>query len=138
MAKTTKDKQPKTKFKLPKTLAECADALYRVRQERLVFAKQLETYKAMEGALREHLIDNLPKGKASGIAGKVARASIEVKPIPVVEDWAKTWAYIVRTKSYDLVQRRINEDAVKQRWENKVAIPGIGRFNDKRVSLEKI
>jgi hypothetical protein len=127
-----------TKIKLPKTLAECADALYKTRAKRLAFAKQLEAFKALEGALREHLIAQLPKGKASGISGKVARATIEVVPIPVISDFDEFMKHVSKTKGYDLVQRRINEAAVKLRWENNKTVPGIGRFMDKRVSLEKL
>lgn len=126
------------KLKLPKTLAECADALYRVRKERLAFQQKLEAYKSMEGALREHLIDKLPKGKASGISGKVARVTIEVVPIPVLDDFDTFMKHVTKTKSFDLVQRRINETAIKARWENNKTVPGIGRFMDKRVSLEKL
>lgn len=128
----------KTKLKLPKTLAECADALYKARAKRLAFAKGLEDMKAYEGALREHLIAKLPKGKASGISGRIARATIEIKVIPKADDWNKVWTYMAKNKAFDLMQRRLNEDAVKQRWEHGETIPGIGKFNDKRVSLEKL
>lgn len=126
------------KFKLPKTLAECADALYRTRAKRLAFAKQLEGFRTLEAALRERLIEQLPRGKASGISGRVARATIETVVIPVISDFEELMRYVGKTKGYDLVQRRLNEAAVRARWENKVAVPGIGKFNDKRVSLEKL
>lgn len=125
-------------FVLPKTLAGCADLLYTTRQARLEMDKQVEAMKARETELRQHLIDNLPVSEATGVAGKVARATIVTKDEPDVQDWDATWEYIRKTKSYDLIQKRISPAAVKERWENNKVVPGIGHRTVKSVSLNKV
>lgn len=127
------------KFKVPTNLAQCGDMLYTTRQRRLVIQKEAEALEAQEKLLREHLINKLPKGKASGIAGKVARVSIYTEPVPIIEDEKKFWGHIHKTKQHDLMQKpRLAKEAVESRWANKEVVPGVGRFNVVKVSVEKV
>jgi hypothetical protein len=130
--------KPKDDFKLPKTLAECADALYNTKQARLAQQKVVEALEEKEKKLKQHLIDNLPKSQATGVAGKVARATITTKQVPTVTDWAEFWAGFNKKTDGDLLQRRLNESAVKARWEAKKTIKGVGTFTTVSVSLTKV
>jgi hypothetical protein len=125
-------------FKLPKTLAECADLLYRTREDRLAMKKLLAHLEGREKKLRDHLIDKLPKGKSTGVAGRLARASIYTEPTPTVEDWDALWRHVKKTGHFDLLQKRISKEAVEARWGANKTVPGVGRFNVVRVSLEKV
>ena len=130
--------KPKDEFKLPKTLAACADLLYQTKAARLLLAKQVDDLAKRETLLKDHLIDNLPKGDASGIAGKVARVSVETKVIPKVEDWDKLHTFIKKTGAWELLGRTISATAVKERWEAKKVVPGVGTFNAFTVSCTKV
>ncbi len=68
LAETSSQKPQKEKpaVKLPKSLAMCADLLYTTQQQRFALNKEAEKLQAIEVALRQHLIDTLPKGEASG------------------------------------------------------------------------
>lgn len=126
------------KFKFPKSLAQCADRLYEVREKRLAEQKKVDEIEAEEKALKEHLINNLPKSEASGVAGKLARVTIVTKVIPQVEDWDKFYAHIKKTNSFDLMQRRVSDTAVKERWDNGKQVPGVKTFNALSVSINKV
>jgi hypothetical protein len=140
--KTTQKEKKETVIKLPKTSAACVDRLYLVRQERLdlqkKFEKSIDSLKKEEAALEEKLINDLPKGEASGIAGKVARGSIVTKPVPVAQNWDELYAHIKKTGSFELLQRRLSDTAIKERWEANKTIPGVGIFNKVSVSLNKL
>ena len=125
-------------FKLPRTLAECADKLYETREARHAIQKEADKLAEIESQLREHIIANLPKDEASGIAGKVARVSLEKKAVPTVEDWSKVQAYIKKHNAFDLLQRRLNETAVKDRAENGKPVPNVGSFITVKVSCTKV
>lgn len=148
-------KAVKPTFKAPKTLALAADRVYVVREERLGKERGIkpvvEALKAEEAFLREYLIEKLPVGEASGIAGKLARVSINRGTVPVADDWDKIYGHIVDTviaarkkKSptpygiFALLGRSLNSEAVKEMWEAGVAIPGVGKFNTKSLSLSKL
>lgn len=125
-------------YKVPKTLGACADALYTTRQDRLVMQKDVSEHEVREKMLKEHIINTLPKSESTGVAGKLARVSVTSKVIPVVTDWEALYKYILKTKSFDLLERRLNGQAVHERWEAGKEIPGVGTFNAVGVSVNKL
>ena len=125
-------------MKMPKTLGACADMLYALREKRLEAQKAVDAMQAEETALKEHIINQLPKSDASGVSGKVARVAVSTREIPRVEDWEKFHEYVRKTKQFDLLQRRAADAAVKERWEAGEQIPGVGRFTVVTVSVNKV
>lgn len=127
-------------MKIPKSLATCADMLYETREARLKLKSEVDTLSELETALREHIINNLPKSQATGIAGKVARATIEQKSVVQVADWDAFYDYIVKNRkkgSFALMQRRVSESAVREIWDAGKAVPGCKAFTVKTVSVVK-
>jgi len=88
--------------------------------------------------LEEHFISTLAVGESSGVQGMKSRVQISDNPIPTVEDWAKFYAHIKKTGNFELLNRAVNRAAVKERWEEKKQVPGVGVFHDKRVSVTKL
>jgi hypothetical protein len=125
-------------FTIPKSPAACADLLFTTREKRLVIQKEAEALEKQEAAIKDHLIKTLPKNDAGGIQGKLARVTLVTKSKPTVEIWDEFYAYISRTKSFELLQKRVNEAAVIERWENKKEVKGVGRFNAVTVSVNKV
>ncbi len=128
----------KKQFKMPSTLGACADRLMTVRDQRLAEAKKLEPLKTEESQLKDHIIDHLPKSQASGIAGKKCRVTITQKVVPSVKDWDKFYAYILKTKQFNLLGRTINSEAIEELWEAKKTVPGIETFKVIGVSINKV
>lgn len=120
------------------TLAQVADLLYQTREKRYALNKAVEALEKLEGELKDRLINELPKGEASGIAGKSARVSIEVKPVPRAEDWEKVFAYVKKNNAFDLLQRRLNDAAVRERWEAGKQVPGVNTFQAVVVKINKL
>ena len=125
-------------FKPPKSLAACADLLYTTRQERLDLQKKVDELKAKETILTNHLIDNLPKNDATGILGKVAKVTRSEKEAPQVNDWDALYAFIHKKKAYELLGRSVSSTAVKEYWDNKKDVPGIGKFIAIKLSVTKV
>lgn len=128
----------KPKFKFPKTMGACADRIYELRRTRLDAQKEVDKIAAEEAALKEHIINSLPKSEASGVAGKVARVTVVTKELPQVKDWEAFYKYVKRTGSFDLMQRRLTDSAVKERWEAGKEIPGVEHFNAVTISINKV
>lgn len=125
-------------YKFPKGLGACADLLFTLRAKRQVMQKEVDAVEAEEKALKEHLINSLPKSEASGVAGKLARVTIVTKEVPQVNDWDSFYKYVKKTDSFDLVQRRLADTAIKERWQEGKEVPGVGRFNVVSVSINKV
>ncbi len=125
-------------FKLPKTIGACADAAYSLRMERLAAQKIVDSIKAEETQVREYIIQNLPKSESTGVAGKLARVTVMNDDVPQVDDWAKLYAHIKKTGDFDLLQRRVSNEAVQERWDNGKQIPGVKVFHAVKLSLNKV
>jgi hypothetical protein len=129
------------KFVIPKKLAKVADLLYTTRQRRLEIQKQVDILAKQETALRNHLIDNLPKSEASGVSGEVANAKVEKKTVWQIGDWGKFQKYIQKTGEFDLLGRSVSQPALQERYEaakNKMKIPGVVPFEAIKVSCTKV
>lgn len=125
-------------FTLPKTLAGCADELYERKTARLALDKQAEAAKKIETFLTEYIIDNLPRQEAEGVAGKKARVQRQPKEIPQVENWDQFYAHVKKTGSFELLQKRLGEGAVKERWANGKNVPGVGKHTTITLSVTKL
>ena len=127
-------------YKLPKKLAVCVDDLVVTRDARLALQKEIDNLQKIETQLKDHLINNLSKEDATGIAGKLARVTIVTKVVPQVnsEDWDTFYAYVGKTKSWDMLQKRLSDTAIKARWDAKKEVPGVSRFTAVTVSINKV
>jgi hypothetical protein len=128
----------KKEFKIPKSLSQCADLYYQLRTKRYAMQHEVEAVKKQENELFEHLLKNLPYSETRGIAGKIARVTVDKKSVAAVKDWPKFYAYIKKTGSFDLLQRRLAEGAVKERWDADKVIPGVGKDTIKTLSVNAL
>lgn len=127
------------KLRIPKSLGACADLLFELREKRLQAQKIVDAIQEDETLLKNHIIDNVPKGD-TGASGKHHHVSVYTDPVPRIADPDKLFAHIKKTGDFDLLQRRLNNAAVKERWEdpkNKKGVPGVEPFNVVKVSLTK-
>lgn len=126
------------KVKIPKTVAGMADLRYTVREQRKAIEKCAELLKKVQTELDEYFIANLPKSDASGVAGQVARIQLGRKIIPQVADWDAFYKHVQDTGEFELLQRRLNEGAMRERLEAKVLVPGTTTFTAVTVSCTKL
>lgn len=131
-------KVDKRKLKVPKSLAAAADALYTTKQERLAAQKEIAPLSEFEKALKEHLINNLPKSQAEGISGQTANAKIVRKEIPFIEDEKKVLAFAKKAGNEDLIKISVNMEAVQARWDEGKVVPGVGKHTVVTVSSTKL
>jgi hypothetical protein len=130
-------------FKPPKNLAAAADQLYNTRNQRLALERQAEELQKQETALREHIIANLPKSSATGIAGKLVRVSVENKEVYTVKNWDKYHAYILKAAAKDpgawsLMNKAANTAGLKAVWESGIKVPGTEKVLVPTLSMNKV
>ena len=119
-------------------LAMLADQYYLTREERLAKQREVDALQEKESAVKAELIAAISKADASGVAGKLVRVTVVTKPKPQVKDWDALYAYVRRRGAWDLLQRRLSETAVKERWEDGKSIPGVESFNVVDLSVNKL
>ena len=72
-----------------------------------------------------------------GAIGSLAKVKIIKTQLPTVKDWNKVYKFIHRTKSFDLLQKRMSSVAWRARFEDKKLVPGTECFTKKTLSLTK-
>ena len=125
-------------YKFPKEMGACADLLYNLRIKRLGGQKLVDEVETEEKALKEFIIANLPKSAASGISGIFANVKVVAKMVPQVKDWDLFYKHILKTKSFDLLNRALNKTSVEERYAEGKKVPGVEDFKVTSVSITKI
>ena len=125
-------------MKIPTKLGDVADLLYKTKQKRLAKQKEVEALEAEENELREHIIKTLPQSNASGVAGRLARVSVESKEVAQVDNWDSFYAYVKKHNAFELMQKRLSLKAVDERIADGVKVPGVKMFKLKTVSINKV
>lgn len=127
----------KRTYRFPASLGACVDRLLLLDEKREPIQRQVDELKAEYAALEEHLINAFPKDKLDGAIGKRAAAQIDKPEYPTAYDWTKTYAYIKRTGSFDLLQKRLAVEACRARWEIGRDIPGVEKFIKVRLKVTR-
>lgn len=128
---------PAQQYDFPKTLGECVDRAYKLRAKRLEIEKKASEVKAEESALKNHILNEFDKTEIEGARGKVASASISRNTVPHVKDWNRFMAWVLKTKSLDMFEKRVSKSAYKERLDSKVTVPGVEPFVMVTVNLSK-
>jgi hypothetical protein len=124
--------------KIPKNLPAAVDRLWSAKEERLAISRTTEVFSEEESALKAHIISELGKTKATGIAGKLARVELVGKTVPTVIDWDVFYAYVKKTGSFELLSRSMNVAAVTERWDAGKTVPGVESTTFSTLSLKKV
>lgn len=126
--------------KLPKSMGACADLYFEARQKRLAADKAAAELKAEEVRIAEHIINNLDKN-STGAAGKHHRVQVITKPKYRInaEKWNDFYKWVAKNNAFDLLQKRLSEEALRDRLANsKAKIPGVEAFQAVGLSLTKV
>jgi hypothetical protein len=125
-------------YKFPKTLGACADRVYTLRADRLASQKAVDLLEEEEKALKEHIINTLPKSETTGVAGRLCRVTVVTKQVPQVDDWPAFYAHVKKTGHFDLLSRSIGKAAIEARWEAGKTVPGVKTFQTVSLSINKV
>jgi hypothetical protein len=118
-------------------LAALVDCYYLAREARLAKQREVDAMDAEEKALKQRLVDAFREGKITAAGGKVAIIKHSVSSEPSIGDIDKLYTHIRATGEFDLLYRRINAKAVKERKDVGVEVPGIEWFPVDKLSISK-
>lgn len=125
-------------IKLPKTVGAAADRLYELKGAKSALAKQVEAIEEEQTALKNFIIEKLPKSEALGVSGKLARVTVVTKSVPQIESWEDFWGKFNKKTDTDMLSRAINKTAVQARLDAGKKVPGVKMFSVVSLSLNKV
>lgn len=131
----------KPALKIPKSVAAAADMYWEMNQKRLAMQREVDAIEADEKALKEHLINAIPKSQATGVAGKFARVTVVTKDVPTVTDWDAFYGHVAKNKAkggFALLGRRLSDTAIREIWDSGKQVPGVGHFTAVTLSVSRV
>lgn len=120
-----------------KDLPTLIEAYAEKRDERLVLQRRTDQLKKEETQLKDDLILALQEANLTSAGGTDHKVTYKQETKPVAGDWNEIYRYIQENDAWDLMQRRLLESAIKERWEDGVEIPGVVSFPVDKLSLSK-
>ena len=121
----------------PKTTGGCIDKLYKDRAKRIAAQRKVDDMKEAEGLLEEHILSSLKGARLEGGKGKLATAALSTRTVAKCKDWPAFFKYVKETDSFDLIQKRINDSAFRERLEAGVSVPAVEPVEVVSLSLTK-
>lgn len=138
-------KYPKVKqVKLPKSLGACVDKYHEARQARLEAKRHMEALQEEETRIFNHILENIPKGDGGAIGKQFKAVRTEDEKYSIAND-EEFYAFVKKTGGFDLLNRAINQRAVRERMEDpKFAkkfpkgVPGTKSYKVFGLSVTKV
>jgi hypothetical protein len=124
-------------MKFPKNLGACIDLAYTLQQEYLAKKSEADAVASQVREIEDHIINTFPKTGLQGGKGTLASASINISIEPTVKDWEQVFAYVRKHDAWDLMYRRLNAKAYRDRLDVG-EVPGVEPFNRIKLSIRKI
>lgn len=106
-------------------LAALVDSYAGLRKRKAELNKLVDEVASEAEQIKTLLIAALNAQGLSSLGGHIASVSLKSKTVPRVTDWPAVYAYVRGTGEFDLLHRRLNETAVRARWDSTVDIPGV-------------
>lgn len=109
----------------PRDLVETLIVRWReVRQARLDAEKVAQKLQSKETALKSYLLETFHEQRLEGMLIGGRSTGLSSKNVPIVSDKEKLLSYIRETGELDLLQFRLSNKAVDERFENGIQVPG--------------
>ncbi len=115
--------------------AALVDAYIAKRTERLLADKVAENLKKEETELQKKLIEICIASGTKALGGSKGVVNYARENKPTVMNWEKLYEYIKEHDAFELLQRRLGEGAVAERWEDGIVIPGVGTFPVDKLTI---
>lgn len=131
----------KKTFPIPKTEAQVADRWITLMDKRLALQKEVNAIQEEENFLKSHIIDTLPRSRATGIAGKLVQVNIVDKTRGELKDADVFFAYVARNRTkgaFALLNRALNAKALGEYWAAGKDVPGVEQVPYKSLSFSRI
>lgn len=118
-------------------LSKLADSYVRARELRLAKEKEVEGFKEIETELKQKLLDTMEETSIHVVGGKLGIVKFKTSLEPTAKDWPQIYQYVKETNSFDILYRRLNSKAIKDRKEEGVEIPGLDWFPVASLSVSR-
>lgn len=118
-------------------LAQWADVLYNVREQRLELERGIAKLQERETELKTAMIAEMRAAGVRVAGGRTCTLKWETKNTPRGRDWGQIYDYVSENNAFDCLYRRLNVQAILDRVEQGEQIPGLEWYPVDSISYSK-
>ena len=119
-------------------LGKLVDDFNVARNLRLAADKDAKRLKSIEVEMKDRILGEMIEQQVGFAAGMDIRVKRKTVNKPQAADWDQVYKYMVENDAMDLVQKRLHERAVNDRFEDGITIPGIEFYEVNDLSIGKL
>jgi hypothetical protein len=108
-----------------------------IRAQRLELDRQSKVVKEAEDDLQKVIVSKMREGDMKALGAANGLVKLHESEEPVAENWEEIWAFIKANDAWELLHKRITITAVKERWNDGVAVPGVGKSTVYKLTVSK-
>lgn len=120
------------------SIPDLVDAYTHAREQRLKADKVSAELKLQENVYKSDIMRRMQETKQYALASTTTVLKYNLGKTAIVSDWKKLYAYIKRTGSFELLQRRLTVSAVQERWADNKQVPGVASFPVEDITISSI
>lgn len=121
-------------------IGERIDDLVEQREKMRTIQKGLDELKAVYDMDVIKILETLDEQGLPKASGKIGTVSIKETTVAHVLDWDKVYNFILRSKAFHLMQRRISDGAFREQLKIRKGkrIPGVESFVKRGINLRNL
>lgn len=127
-----------TKRLVGQTLGGSIDDLWKLREQKRVAEAAVKEIETKIATAEEVVMEKLDKEGLDKAQGKAASISVSSNVTANVIDWDAFHAWIGKTKSWHLLQKRVSDPAYRELLEQGKRVPGAQPFTKRRLNLRSL
>lgn len=97
--------------------------------------KQIDELKEENKDIEENLIIKIESFNLIRADCEIGSVTLKKELTPTVNNWDELYKFIVKNKSFELIQKRIGVTAWRERIESGIVVPGVESFIKKSLSI---
>jgi len=128
----------KVKAPPPLTIGNMIDGVHALREEKRALEAQIKAIEGKYTAMEAQIMERFTEQGIDASRGTVASCSISTSVVGESTDWDAFTAFVKKKNYFHLIQRRMSDPALRELWEQNVAIPGVEKFIRKKLNVRSL
>lgn len=120
-----------------RTLGQISDEILATQRHIKQLNGEIEALEITKRALSDELMAAAEGEKLEKGGGKASTFNIQPQTVPQVSNWDLFYEYMYDMRYLHLLQRRPGVQACAELWEKNIAIPGVEKFTQMKVTVKE-
>ena len=117
------------------TMDELLTDLTEVRMNLKNLQEKERGFKSRKMELEAKIVSTLKQQGIDRIGNDVCTLSIKEEIVPTVQDWDEVYKYLIQTKQFELIQKRMSATAFRELLQMGLSVPGVKATELTRVNF---